>query len=132
MRELYSSPVAGLDFDEARHLFVFSWKTPCVDLNEIEIRSEFAHLPEYVSVYRPGSLLLDSGRFPHFGNPDITAWMDMDFFPAIGKLGVRRIGVVAPEEAINHLRDSNIFPAEDWEVDYFTERAEAMRWLQPA
>lgn len=131
-RSVYKSELHENIFDPKSLLIISSWHTPA-DLEESVYRQELTNYFECVKEHQPKCVLIDAVDANYAITVETQKWIVDTFFPIYKEIGLKKMGILLPEEIISNLsieqtmeenKDPNMM-----QTRYFNEKKEALEWL---
>jgi len=113
-------------------LIYSEWNELSGDLSEEGVKGEMKVILDKVEEYNPEYVIADTKKFKYKIDSDTQRWITRFFMADIIEMGVKRYAIIVPEELFAQLGkttegDEEIF--DDFQVKYFENKDQAMKWL---
>jgi hypothetical protein len=120
----------GIFYDENK-LLETSWTDESSGMDIVEAKNEFLEILKIVSNYTPKFILADTCKFKLEVDQDFQNWIVLKFIAKIIDLKVLKYAILVSPEAFKDVSKEFMadFPEDEFEVQYFTNRDQALNWM---
>lgn len=134
MRTILEEKYIKIEYDTKNKLTLHSWKSDTIEMNDNEYRTTADKQTVSIEENRSDKLLIDMTEFDFTLSPQTQRWVDKKCFPRVSRAGIKYIAfVICPnlfsQISVEQLMEAKNVKTADFEIQYFDERKEAMKWL---
>jgi methyl-accepting chemotaxis protein len=121
-------------FNRAENLVEGVWTSATAQMRNAEFQECVTQFAKAAEAHHPHGLYIDALENTHVVTPELGAWHDAEIAPRYIAAGVRKLGFLAPAQAITQSSTEDIFEADTaksaFEVRFFSEEKKLREWLR--
>ena len=123
-----------ISFNRAENLVEGVWTDATATMRNHEFQACVEQVASAAEAYKPHGLYVDALENAHVVTPELGAWHDTEIAPRYIAAGVRKLGFLAPAQAITQASTEDLFEAETakaaFQVRFFSDERKLREWLR--
>jgi hypothetical protein len=118
-------------YDEEKKLLETSWTDESINLDVIGAKKEFLLMLKAIEECKPSYIIADTCKFKLEVDHEFQNWIVFKFISGIMELKVSKYAILVTPEIFKNVSNEIManFPIEDFEIQYFIDKRQALKWL---
>jgi methyl-accepting chemotaxis protein len=133
---LFHGPYAQMLYDEQNRVMELIWLPETERMTNVEFQSHLLKFVGFIESHPSRAILGNALENRHVVIPTLQAWHDTTIVPRYVKAGIRKMGFLAPLQAISRSSIESVFDEaraqSTLDVQFFTDENEMRSWLYAA